>query len=228
MICIHTLLIGQPQTLTDEQGTWRSAIYRQAVSGPIELGPRGLAGDRVADTRHHGSPDQAVCCHPLAHYAYWNEQYGLEGLETALGPGSVGENWTVSGAVEAVVFIGDVYRVGSATVQVSGPRYPCSKQERKLKLPGFLRRTKESMRTGWYLRVLAPGVVAAGDAWRLLERPRPTVSVHDVNRCILGAFDPLLAREVMLAPELAEGWREIVRHRLDREESRDLGIRGLN
>jgi MOSC domain-containing protein YiiM len=216
MIWIHTLLIGQPQTLTDERGKWRSAIYRRAVSGPVELGLRGLAGDRVADTRHHGSPDQAVCCHPLAHYAYWIEQYGLEGLETALGSGSVGENWTVSGAAEAEVFIGDVYRVGSATVQVSGPRGPCAKQERKLRLPGFLRRTRESMRTGWYLRVLTPGVVAAGDAWHLLERPRPTVSVHDVNRCILGAFDPLMARELMLMPELAEGWREILRQKVEK------------
>jgi MOSC domain-containing protein YiiM len=226
VIQIHTLLIGQPQTLGDERGTWRSAICRQAVSCPVTLGWRGLAGDQVADRRHHGSPDQAVCCHPLAHYAYWNERYGLEGLETALGPGSVGENWTVSGVAEAGVFIGDVYRVGSATVQVSGPRYPCTKQERIVKLPGFLRQTKESMRTGWYLRVVAPGVVAAGDAWHLQKRPCPTLSVHDVNRCILGPFDSLLARELMLVPELAEGWREIVRHKLDSEERRDYGMGG--
>jgi MOSC domain-containing protein YiiM len=82
------------------------------------------------------------------------------------------------------------------------------------------------MRTGWYLRVVAPGVVAAGDAWRLQERPCPTVSVHDVNRCILGPFDRLLARELMLVPELAEGWREIVRHKLDSEERRDYGMGG--
>lgn len=215
---IHTLLIGQPQNLTDERGRWRSAIYRRAVSGPVELGLRGLAGDRVADTRHHGSPDQAVCCHPLAHYAFWNESYGLDGLETALGPGSVGENWTLSGAVEAEIFIGDVYRVGSATVQISGPRYPCSKQERKVGLPGFLKRTRETMRTGWYLRVLAPGLVATGDESHLLERPNPTISVHDVNRCILGTFDPLLAREAIMLPELAEGWREIFRNMLRKVE----------
>jgi MOSC domain-containing protein YiiM len=212
VIQIHTLLIGRPQTLTDERGTWRSAIGRRAVNGPVELGLHGLAGDQVADTRHHGSPDQAVCCHPLVHYAYWNESYGRDGLEAALGPGSLGENWTVSGVTEAEIFIGDVYRVGSATVQVSGPRYPCFKQERKVRLPGFLRRTKETLRTGWYLRVVAPGVVTTGDAWHLLERPNATISVHDVTACALKAFDPLLAREAIMLPELAEGWREILRN----------------
>jgi MOSC domain-containing protein YiiM len=66
---IHTISIGQPQTYSDERGTWRSAIYRTPVTGPIELRLRGLAGDQVADTDNHGSADQAICCHPIKHYA---------------------------------------------------------------------------------------------------------------------------------------------------------------
>jgi MOSC domain-containing protein YiiM len=63
---------------------------------------------------------------------------------------------------EADVCVGDVFVVGSARVQVSGPRYPCAKQERKLGLPDFLRRTMATRRTGFYLRVLTPGTVQAG------------------------------------------------------------------
>jgi MOSC domain-containing protein YiiM len=66
---IHTISIGQPQTYSDERGIWRSAIYRTPVTGPIELRLRGLAGDQVADTDNHGSADQAICCHPIKHYA---------------------------------------------------------------------------------------------------------------------------------------------------------------
>src|SRR5262249_40489384 len=131
MIHIHTLLIGQPQTITDERGTWRTAIFRTPVSGPVELQQRGLAGDQVADVDHHGSPDQAVCCHPLDHYAYWNRVYARVVPGTMLGPGSVGENWTLSDATERDICAGDIFTVGSAQVQVSGPRYPCTKQERK-------------------------------------------------------------------------------------------------
>lgn len=68
MIKIPAIHIGQPQTISDEQGDWRSSISRRPLSGPVELGLRGLAGDRVTDTKHHGTPDQAVCCHLLEHY----------------------------------------------------------------------------------------------------------------------------------------------------------------
>ncbi len=68
MIHTHQLFVGRPQTIVDEEGKWRTAIGRSPVAGPVALGIRGLEGDQVADKKHHGSPDQAVCCHSLAHY----------------------------------------------------------------------------------------------------------------------------------------------------------------
>jgi MOSC domain-containing protein YiiM len=214
MIYIHTQLIGQPQEHPDENGAWNSAIYRTAVKGPLPLYEHGLAGDQVADTKHHGSSHQAVCCHPLDHYTYWNTVYELAPT-AVLGPGSVGENWTVAGATEADICVGDIFRVGTARVQVSGPRYPCWKQERKLKLPGFQRRTLASLRSGWYLRVLAPGVTQAGDEWLLVERPYPHLSLHQINVCGLQQYDPALARQALAAPELAPLWRKILNHTND-------------
>ena len=208
-ITLHALHIGRPETLSDESGTWRSSIFRERVDGPLELGERGLAGDKVADTRNHGSPDQAVCAHSLAHYDYWNEFYGLTG-DAALGPGGVGENWTVEGALEADLCIGDIFKVGSARVQVSAPRFPCSKQNRKLGLSDLQERTAETMRTGFYLRVLSPGVVEAGDVWTLESRPQPELTLHDANACVHHAPRPELAARLLDAPELAEGWKHII------------------
>ncbi len=209
MIRIHTLLLGQPQTITDERGTWRSAIFRTPSAEPVALEYRGLAGDQVADTDNHGSPDQAVCCHPLAHYAYWNTVYALDPADTKLGPGSVGENWTLSEATEHDLCVGDIFTVGRAQVQVSGPRYPCTKQERELKLPGFHRRTLETLRTGWYLRVITPGLVQVGDGLRLEERPHPDLTVHRINLCAHQTFDPSFAQQLLDVPELAAGWKHI-------------------
>lgn len=217
MIRIHTLSVGQPQTMTDERGTWRSAIFRTPVSGAVELRQRGLDGDQVADTDNHGSPDQAVCCHPLDHYAFWNEIYELRTPETMLGPGSVGENWTVSGATEHDVCIGDIFRVGSARVQVSGPRYPCTKQERKVGLAGFHRRTIETLRTGWYLRVLTPGTVQAGDGWTLEERLHPDLAVQRINVCGHQSLDPGFAQQALEIPELSAGWKYILRLKLTKQ-----------
>ena len=65
MIRIEAIFVGEPKSITDEKGTWLSAIYRTRVEGPIELRERGLAGDRVADMKNHGRPGQAVCVHPI-------------------------------------------------------------------------------------------------------------------------------------------------------------------
>lgn len=214
---IHTQLIGRPRSHTDERGkTWRSAIFREPIAGPIMLEARGLVGDQVADTQNHGTPDQAVCCHPLAHYAYWNERYGLAG-DAQIGPGGVGENWTIAGAEEADVCIGDVYDVGAARVQITAPRYPCSKQERKLRLPEFTARAMETLRTGWYLRVLTPGVVQAGDTLTLVARPNPELSIRRVNANMFHTFDEGFARELLAAPELSAGWKRIITMKLARQ-----------
>jgi MOSC domain-containing protein YiiM len=218
VIHIHTMLIGQPHTYTDARGkTWRSAIFRAPVDGPLELGARGLAGDQVADTQNHGSPDQAICCHPLAHYAYWNERYQLAGSDRMLGAGGVGENWTIAGADESDVCIGDVFDVGTARVQVSAPRYPCTKQERKVGLKGFTNATMETLRTGWYLRVVTPGVVQAGDRLALVMRPNPGVSLRRVNAHMFHEFDDATARELLEVPELSQGWKRIIRMKLKQE-----------
>lgn len=209
MIRIEAIFVGEPKSITDEKGTWLSAIFRTRVEGPIELGERGLSGDRVADTKNHGRPGQAVCVHPIIHYDFWNAAYDLEG-ERTLNPGSVGENWAISGGDEETVFCGDVYRVGTAIVQVSGPRGPCWKQERKLGLAGFLKRTIDSMRTGFYLRVLQTGIVSAGDNWELENRFNEPVSVNLVNQAAYRGVEPDVLERIMRAEGVVPEWKEII------------------
>lgn len=213
MIQLHAVFVGQPQTMTDEQGSWQSAIFRRPVDGPIELELRGLVGDQVADAKNHGSPDQAVCCEPLDHYAYWNNFYGRD----SFGPGSVGENWTISGATEQEICSGDVVRVGTARIQVASPRYPCTKQDRKLKVPGFQQQTVASLRTGFYVRVLTPGIVQAGDEWLLEERPHPILTLHRLNQHIHHNFDSTFARELLEVAEVGNYWTRILKIFLRKE-----------
>jgi MOSC domain-containing protein YiiM len=197
------LFIGQPKKYIAEDGTeWRSSIFRDRVDGPIALSLRGFEGDKVADTKHHGTPAMAVCFYPLGHYALWNAEFS-----SALGPGCVGENLCVSELDEASVCIGDILKIGSATIQISQPRFPCYKQERRTGIEGFLKRVFATRRTGWYARVLEPGALQAGDEPTLVERPHPDVTVARANLPLLGPKNPELARELLEVSALSDGWK---------------------
>ncbi len=155
-----------PTEIETSEGPLRTGMLKQTVSGPIELGPRALAGDGCAHTKYHGHEDQAVCVYPAQHLADLAVELDLP----QLGPGSFGDNFTVVGGDETSVRVGEAYRVGSALVEVTKPREPCH----LLNEVNFCKLVAASLgrtaRTGWYLRVLEPGLVQAGDRWQL-ERP---------------------------------------------------------
>ena len=153
---------------------WHSAFFKEPVGGPVRLGVTNLEGDRQADPRVHGGREMAVLCYSADHYPLWRAELGIEEMAS----GGFGENFTLSGQDELTAFIGDVYRVGEATVQVSQPRGPCYKISYRWRRPDLLARCESNGRHGWYLRVIEEGLVEAGQALELLERPNPTWSVR--------------------------------------------------
>ena len=93
------------------------------MHGRIALRGHNLDGDAQADLRVHGGADKAVYGYPSEHYGFWCEWLGVDALPW----GAFGENLTTEGLREADVCIGDRFRVGSALLEVSQPRIPCSK-----------------------------------------------------------------------------------------------------
>jgi MOSC domain-containing protein YiiM len=186
---------------------WRSAIWKQPVLVPLDLGVQGLAGDQQANRRVHGGPDKAVCVYSLDHAPWWRDTLG----EPGWGAGAVGENFTVSGQTETSVCLGDVYEVGSALVQVSQPRSPCRTLARRWNRPDLPKRVVQSGRSGWYLRVLRDGRVETGLPLTLVERPFPAwniARVNDVSYRLVrdaGADDRRALADV---PVLAAAWRQ--------------------
>ena len=57
----------------------RSAIAKQARTGPVFCGVLGLAGDEQGDLRVHGGPDKAVHHYASEHYAAWRQELGASG-----------------------------------------------------------------------------------------------------------------------------------------------------
>lgn len=164
-MAIRTLSIqvGLPTEVESADGPFRTAILKQQVQGPIELRPRALAGDGCGDLKHHGHEDQAVCVYPAQHFTMLAEVLERDSFPH----GGFGDNFTVEGANENEVRVGEIYRVGTARVEVTKPREPCSTLNRAWGCPQLAAAIGRSGATGWYLRVIEPGIVQAGDCWAL-------------------------------------------------------------
>lgn len=188
-----------------------SGIFKTPVVCRLRVTEHGFLGDEQADRRNHGGPDKAVNVYPSEHLPYWSER-----LDVVLGPGAFGENLTTAGLSETGVSIGDVFRIGSARLQVSQPRQPCAKLSAKHGEPQVHHWVEETGRTGFYLRVLEPGEIGAGDAIQLESRDPAVISVLAAYRTMQTFDDPAAIERLLAVPALSTAWRERLQRRLQR------------
>jgi MOSC domain-containing protein YiiM len=83
--------------------------------------------------------------------------------------------------------VGDVFRIGEAKVQVSQPRMPCAKVAGKNGSKMLPKLIANVGYTGFYMRVLSEGLVAAGDGFDLLRAHPERITIADVNSIIYGS-----------------------------------------
>jgi MOSC domain-containing protein YiiM len=210
-ITIHAMYAGTPRPLGPRAAP--SAILKGPIPGPWRIMATGLAGDIQADTVNHGGLEKALHHYPHEHYAAWASESPQLGPVLQSVP-AFGENISTSGMTEADVCIGDVYRLGAARVQISQGRQPCWKLNARFDVADMAYRVQKTGRTGWYYRVLEPGVVTPGDEIALADRPQPQWPLSRLISLLYDrttAFDDL-AQMAEIA-ELAHGWRQLARRR---------------
>ena len=205
---IEAVFTGQPKLISDERGTWTSSIFRKRTEEPVPVLSSGLAGDKVTQP-YHGGPGAAICVHMADHYVFWNMRLAIN-----LEAGSFGENITLVGITEDRINVGDHVRFGTALVQVSGPRVPCANLARRIGRSDWVRQTIRENRTGFYLRVLEPGVVQSGNPWLLEKRINTIGSIPSINQCMYLNFDPDFARLMIDMPGLETWWKEQAQQKL--------------
>jgi ferredoxin-NADP reductase/MOSC domain-containing protein YiiM len=216
--------VGLPRDVRWRDRTVRTAIFKSPVAGRCRVRRLNVEGDGQADLVGHGGEHRAVYVYDRSAYEHWSEVLGRDDLV----PGHFGENFTVEGMPDDEVCVGDRYRIGDATFEVTQPRVTCYKVGLRLQEPRMPALLYSHGRPGFYLRVLEKGEVGAGDEIERIAVGPQAMSVREVSALLyLPGHTPAGLRRALAIPALSAGWRGSFRALLEQHEEGAAGNRGL-
>lgn len=186
-----------------------TGICKQTIEEAF-LTKEGFQGDGVADLRYHGGIDRAVCVYPYEHYLLWEKEF-----KNSLPSSTFGENLTVTNMLEKDVYIGDIFRLGDAVIQITQGRIPCSTITKRTNNPSLLKRMVQTGYTGYLCRVLDEGIVRKDSKITLLESHPKQVSILYGNEIYFHKTKDIEGiKRVLNVQELANEWQELLVNRL--------------
>jgi MOSC domain-containing protein YiiM len=213
---LYSIQVGTPKSYGFEDAIdahdkpWTTGFFKTPIEGPVFVGATNLVGDGQADLKNHGGIDKAVLAYSLDHYPKWRDELRMPDMPC----GAFGENLTIAGLNEELVYIGDIFRVGTVTFEVSQPRQPCWKLARRWRMHELTSLVVRNGRSGWYLRVLEQGWIEAQMPVVLIERPNPAWSIARANEILHHRKTDLpLTLELADVPGLADSWVDELRGR---------------
>ena len=211
MVELLSLRIGRIAPLGNEGVL--SGINKAAIQGEVMLTKTGFIGDDQADKKHHGGVEKAIHHYDYGHYAFWKTE--LENCAVFDAPGAFGENLSTVGMTEKDIAIGDVFRLGSAIIEVSQGRQPCFKLNLRFSTPDMALRVQNSGRTGWYYRVLQEGHVKLSDELKRIERKCEEWTIYRLWRALyVTRNDREELSKIANLDLLAPSWRKLAEKRL--------------
>jgi ferredoxin-NADP reductase/MOSC domain-containing protein YiiM/ferredoxin len=215
--------VGLPKDVPWHGKTIFTGVFKESVSGPRRVGKLNIEGDGQGDLAGHGGEQRAVFVYQLSSYEHW--EYALKRDDFV--HGQFGENFTIEGPGDGEVCIGDRYRIGSATFEVTQPRVTCYRVGIRMEDPRIPALLVSQHRPGFYLRVLEEGEVQAGDEILKLATGPEEMTVAEIDALLYLPGHPRqqLLRALRI-PALSPGWQGSFRALLDADASR--GNAGLS
>lgn len=164
--------LAKPTSIIYNGKSITTGIYKTPTHHAIYLSEEGVHNDEVSDKKVHGGAFKACYLFSEKHYNYWKNLY--PNLEWDWG--MFGENLTVANLDETQIYIGDIYTIGDAVVQVTQPREPCFKFGVKFGSMNVLKQFINQGHSGTYVRVIKPGFVKNSDVLKLIDRPKNSLT----------------------------------------------------
>ena len=190
-----------------------TAIDKSPTTTEVYLSYEGLDGDQCAEKRHHGGPDRALHQYPSEHYAYWQNKYGST---QEWKPAGMGENLSSEGMTEDTVCVGDRFQWGEAIIEVSQPRSPCFKLNKRWGIEDFSKQMQDTSRCGWLYRVIQEGMVSVNEPLQLIEQAQNAMTLSEI--CDLFFGDPMNKAgllKLLQQSKLSASWMTKVELRLE-------------
>jgi ferredoxin-NADP reductase/MOSC domain-containing protein YiiM/ferredoxin len=214
--------VGIPKNVAWQGKNVYTGVFKDPVSGHRRVRKLNIEGDGQGDLAGHGGEQRAVFVYQLDSYRYWEGELGRDDFVY----GQFGENFTVEGLGDDEVCIGDRYRIGTATFEVTQPRVTCYRVGIRMNDPRIPALLVSHHRPGFYFRVLEEGDVQPGDEIVKLAAGPEQMPVAEADALL---YLPGHRRQELLRalriPALSPGWQASFQALL--EEEPGIGNAGL-
>ena len=212
------LFVGKIAKYSCEENSFLSAMKGREVES-LEITCKGIVGNEIADTIHHGGENKVVFAYDVESYMQWRSALNLE-----IPYGGMGENLLLEEIKAGDLCVG--YRLifnSGVVLEISMPRVQCFKipslyptAQDKNALAKFL---FESGCVGFYLRVIQGGRIQK-DSTICLESAQDSITLQCAHQIYK---NPSLAKEsletLLENPKLAQEFKNNVESRLEARES---------
>ncbi|WP_042144473.1 MULTISPECIES: MOSC domain-containing protein [unclassified Pseudoalteromonas] len=218
---LESIYIGKAEAFFKKgsERAFESAINKKIVIEPVNINEMGIIGDEVGDKKIHGGINKAVHLYPSEHYEFWKEK--LHNCDILDNFGAFGENLSSTGITENDICLGDEIKIGSCIFEVVQTRLPCWKLNVKFDQDNMSRLMQDSMKTGWYFKVIEDGQMSAGDDIILIHRPNPLWSLHRILELLFIDKLNYSALEQLSKLKLVPSWQKMVTNRLKNKKVED-------
>jgi len=170
--------LAKPTTIIWNGKEEKTGLFKHPTKEPLFLGIKDVHKDTVVDRKHHGGINKACYLFSADYYMYWKSIYP----DLKWDWGMFGENLTIEGLNESKLRIGDIYKLGTASIQISEPREPCYKLGVRFGNQAILKQFIKHEHPGTYIKILKEGTVKIGDEFELIEQSNNVLTVQQFYR----------------------------------------------
>jgi MOSC domain-containing protein YiiM len=204
---IVSIASGEKITYNIKGHSFQSSYKKDSFYNFIDVDQYGILNDTQSDKLHHGGLDKSIHIGSSLHF---DKLHDIDKL-------AFGCNIFIDTYSEKDICIGDIYSIGDIQFEVSQPRQPCWKIS-ALFGKKVSRYIVQNYATGWYVRVLAQGILDINDDM-ILEKRVSDISIKELSEFLINPpQDAKLINKILNTKALAQSYKNDLTKQIDKQK----------